>query len=63
MRPNRYAQWQVIWQMLPVFTVVDFRIYDIKIARINAVEAEDGQARREGFGAFACIIDKYFVQI
>ena len=49
--------------MLPVFTVVDFRIDDIKIPRVNAVEAEDGQARREGFGTFACIIDKYFVQI
>ena len=49
--------------MLPVFTVMDFRIDDIKVARVNAVEAEDGQARREGFRAFACIIDKYFVQI
>ena len=32
--------------MLPVFTVVDFRIDDIKVARVNAVETEDG--RREG---------------
>ena len=63
MRPNRYTQWQMIWQMLPVFTVVNFRIDDIKIARINAVEAEDRQAWGEGFGAFACIIDEYFIQI
>ena len=48
---------------MPVFTVVNFRIDDIKIARINAVEAEDGQARREGFGAFAVAVHEYFVQV
>ncbi len=49
--------------MLPVFSVVNFRIDDIKVARVNTVKAEDGQARGEGFGAFACVIDEYFVQI
>ena len=35
--------------MLPVFSVVNFRVDDIKVARVNAVEAEDGQARGERF--------------